>query len=79
MCVYNTYSLQETKYLLFPGQDIDLRTLDRQVDPRMARMDQDLRGPPPATATALPPPPIPAIVPAPADPRTVNAFNMNES
>ncbi|XP_058795282.1 cleavage stimulation factor subunit 2 isoform X2 [Phymastichus coffea] len=63
---------------IFAGQDIDLRTLDRQVDPRMARMDQDLRGPPPTT-TALPPPPIPAIVAASSDPRTVNAFNMSES
>lgn len=43
------------------GQDVDLRTLDRQIDPRMARMDQDLRGLPP-----VPPPSInsPTITPS---------------
>ncbi|KAK0082448.1 hypothetical protein PV325_010387 [Microctonus aethiopoides] len=46
---------------IFAGQDVDLRTLDRQIDPRLARMDQDLRAPPPAlpiTVTAPVAPPV---------------------
>lgn len=54
------------------GQDVDLR-LDRQIDPRVARMDQDLRGSPqtqPAPVSA------PSVIPATADPRAANAFNI---
>ncbi|OXU29714.1 hypothetical protein TSAR_011122 [Trichomalopsis sarcophagae] len=64
---------------IFANQDVDLRTMDRQIDPRIARMDQDLRGPPPQTTVAPPPPVVPSIVPAPIDPRTVAGFNMSES
>lgn len=52
--------------------------MDRQIDPRIARLDQDLRGPPPQTTAAPPPPVAPSIVPAPIDPRTVPGFNMSE-
>ncbi|XP_076287480.1 cleavage stimulation factor subunit 2 CstF64 isoform X3 [Lasioglossum baleicum] len=60
---------------IFAGQDVDLRTLDRQMDPRLARMDQDLRGPqvPPAPVTAPPP------VAAAADPRGLATFNIADN
>ncbi|XP_011695872.1 PREDICTED: cleavage stimulation factor subunit 2 isoform X2 [Wasmannia auropunctata] len=57
------------------GQDVDLR-LDRQIDPRVARMDQDLRGSPqtqPAPVSA------PTVLPATADPRGANAFNIADN
>ncbi|XP_011166402.1 cleavage stimulation factor subunit 2 isoform X3 [Solenopsis invicta] len=60
---------------IFAGQDIDLR-LDRQIDPRVARMDQDLRGSPqtqPAPVSA------PSVMPATADPRGANAFNITDN
>lgn len=45
--------------------------MERPIDPRMVRMDQDLRGPPPVTTVAPPPPPvILPTIPTPADPRT---------
>ncbi|XP_015517734.1 cleavage stimulation factor subunit 2 isoform X2 [Neodiprion pinetum] len=53
---------------IFAGQDVDLRTLDRQIDPRLARMDQDLRGPP-----QVPPVPVSApVIAPPSDPRAVS-------
>ncbi|XP_078032605.1 cleavage stimulation factor subunit 2 CstF64 isoform X2 [Augochlora pura] len=60
---------------IFAGQDVDLRTLDRQMDPRLARMDQDLRGPqvPPAPVSAPP-----AVV-ATADPRGLPTFNITDN
>lgn len=45
--------------------------MERPIDPRMARMDQDLRGPPQVAAVV--PPPTPVIlpsIPANPDPRT---------
>ncbi|XP_011695891.1 PREDICTED: cleavage stimulation factor subunit 2 isoform X4 [Wasmannia auropunctata] len=60
---------------IFAGQDVDLR-LDRQIDPRVARMDQDLRGSPqtqPAPVSA------PTVLPATADPRGANAFNIADN
>ncbi|XP_015187335.1 PREDICTED: cleavage stimulation factor subunit 2 isoform X2 [Polistes dominula] len=51
---------------IFAGQDVDLRTLDRQMDPRLARLDQDLRGPPQTQATPVV---VPPIITATADPR----------
>ncbi|KAL7295268.1 hypothetical protein TKK_0011405 [Trichogramma kaykai] len=69
---------------IFSSQDVDLRTLDRKIDPRLSRMDQDLRGPPPTTSA--PPPPLvtpPILPPAVSDPRSAvpppPAFNMPES
>ncbi|XP_011346020.1 cleavage stimulation factor subunit 2 isoform X2 [Ooceraea biroi] len=59
---------------IFAGQDVDLR-LDRQIDPRLARMDQDLRGPP-QTQPALVNAPV---IPAPTDPRSSNAFNIADN
>ncbi|XP_076238258.1 cleavage stimulation factor subunit 2 CstF64 isoform X2 [Calliopsis andreniformis] len=60
---------------IFAGQDVDLRTLDRQIDPRLARMDQDLRGPQvPATPVSAPPP-----VTATADPRALATFNITDN
>ncbi|XP_011496277.1 PREDICTED: cleavage stimulation factor subunit 2 tau variant isoform X2 [Ceratosolen solmsi marchali] len=58
--------------------NVDLRTLERQIDPRIARMDQDLRGPPPQT-TVAPPPIVTAILPTPADPRAPQTFNLGET
>ncbi|XP_051171295.1 cleavage stimulation factor subunit 2 isoform X1 [Leptopilina boulardi] len=55
------------------GQDVDLRTLDRQIDPRMARMDQDLRGPPPVPAAN------PTPVAPPTDTRAPAPFNIPET
>ncbi|XP_011303110.1 cleavage stimulation factor subunit 2 isoform X2 [Fopius arisanus] len=54
---------------IFSSQDVDLRTIDRQIDPRLARMDQDLR-------TQTQPPPIPIVPPVipPVDNR-VPVFN----
>lgn len=51
---------------IFAGQDVDLRTLDRQMDPRLARMDQDLRTPQQAQ-----PPPVnaPPVIPPITDSR----------
>lgn len=60
---------------IFAGQDVDLR-LDRQIDPRVARMDQDLRGSPqtqPAPVSA------PSVIPAAADPRGANAFSIADN
>ncbi|KAL6255094.1 hypothetical protein P5V15_013426 [Pogonomyrmex californicus] len=60
---------------IFAGQDVDLR-LDRQLDPRVARMDQDLRGSPqtqPAPVSA------PSVIPAATDPRGANAFNIADN
>lgn len=57
------------------GQDVDLRTLDRQMDPRLARMDQDLRGPPqvqPAPVNA------PSVMPTTTDPRGPSTFNLTD-
>lgn len=53
------------------GQDVDLR-LDRQIDPRLARMDQDLRGPPQTQPTPVAAPVIPAVT----DPRGSSTFNI---
>jgi len=50
---------------------VDLR-LDRQIDPRLARMDQDLRGPPQTQAAPVNAP----VISAPTDPRSSNAFNI---
>ncbi|XP_033215280.1 cleavage stimulation factor subunit 2 tau variant isoform X2 [Belonocnema kinseyi] len=55
------------------GQDVDLRTLDRQIDPRMARMDQDLRGPPPVQVVN------PTPVAPPTDSRAPAPFSMPET
>ncbi|XP_015127687.1 cleavage stimulation factor subunit 2 isoform X2 [Diachasma alloeum] len=55
---------------IFSSQDVDLRTLDRQIDPRLARMDQDLR-----TQTQPPPVPVaPPVIPPVVDTR-VPVFN----
>lgn len=61
---------------MFAGQDVDLRTLDRQMDPRLARMDQDLRGPPqvqPAPVNA------PSVMPTTTDPRGPSTFNLTDN
>ncbi|XP_063980418.1 cleavage stimulation factor subunit 2 tau variant-like isoform X2 [Diachasmimorpha longicaudata] len=55
---------------IFSSQDVDLRTLDRQIDPRLARMDQDLRSQSQAPPIAVAPPVLPPVV----DPR-VPVFN----
>ncbi|XP_044004678.1 cleavage stimulation factor subunit 2 isoform X2 [Aphidius gifuensis] len=47
---------------IFAGQDVDLRTLDRQMDPRLARMDQDLRTQPVIQPAPVVPPVIPPVV-----------------
>lgn len=57
------------------GQDVDLRTLDRQMDPRLARMDQDLRGPPQTQTTPVTAPPI---ISATSDPRGPTSFNLTD-
>lgn len=51
---------------------MDLR-IDRQLDPRVARMDQDLRGSP---QTQPVPVSAPSVIPPIADPRGPNAFNI---
>lgn len=56
------------------GQDVDLRTLDRQMDPRLARMDQDLRGP---QVQSTPVSASPAVS-ANTDPRALNTFNISD-
>lgn len=53
---------------------MDLR-LDRPIDPRLARMDQDLRGPPQTQPTPVSAPPV---IPAAADPRGPNTFNITD-
>lgn len=57
------------------GQDVDLRTLDRQMDPRLARMDQDLRGPQQVQSTPVSASPA---VSANTDPRALNTFNISD-
>lgn len=57
------------------GQDVDLRTLDRQMDPRLARMDQDLRGPPQTQPASVNAPPV---IPAASDLRGPNTFNLTD-
>lgn len=52
------------------GQDVDLRTLDRQMDPRLARMDQDLRTQP----VIQPAPVVPQVIPPVVDNRA--AFSL---
>ncbi|KAJ8667221.1 hypothetical protein QAD02_008883 [Eretmocerus hayati] len=66
---------------VFSNQDVDLRSLDRQIDPRMARLDQDLRVPPPVTTVAGPPVVVPTLLPPPVtgDPRSVAAFNVADT
>ncbi|XP_043528467.1 cleavage stimulation factor subunit 2 isoform X2 [Frieseomelitta varia] len=60
---------------IFAGQDVDLRTLDRQMDPRLARMDQDLRGP---QVQSTPVSASPAVS-ANTDPRALNTFNISDN
>lgn len=60
--------------LKYIGQDVDLR-LDRPIDPRLARMDQDLRGPPQTQPAPVSAPPV---IPAAADPRGPNTFNITD-
>ncbi|XP_074094016.1 cleavage stimulation factor subunit 2 CstF64 [Cotesia typhae] len=51
---------------IFANQDVDLRTLDRQIDPRLARMDQDLRAPAqPQIPQAIAPVSVPPVIPPP--------------
>lgn len=59
---------------IFSSQDVDLR-LDRQIDPRLARMDQDLRGPPQTQPTPV----VPPVIPAAADPRGSSTFNIADN
>ncbi|XP_026668046.1 cleavage stimulation factor subunit 2 [Ceratina calcarata] len=61
---------------IFAGQDVDLRTLDRQIDPRLARMDQDLRGPQPVQSTPVTAPPV---VSADTDRRVLGTFNIADN
>lgn len=61
---------------IFAGQDVDLRTLDRQMDPRLARMDQDLRGP---QQPQPPPVSVPPVAPVTTDPRGPGTFNLADS
>ncbi|XP_029051936.1 cleavage stimulation factor subunit 2 isoform X1 [Osmia bicornis bicornis] len=61
---------------IFAGQDVDLRTLDRQMDPRLARMDQDLRGPQQVTPTPVS---VPSAVAASTDPRGLSTFNVTDN
>ncbi|XP_071859266.1 cleavage stimulation factor subunit 2 CstF64 isoform X2 [Bombus fervidus] len=61
---------------IFAGQDVDLRTLDRQMDPRLARMDQDLRGPQQVQPTPVSASPA---VPANTDPRALSTFNISDN
>lgn len=54
------------------GQDVDLR-LDRPIDPRLARLDQDLRGSlqtQPTSVTASP------VISVTTDPRGPSTFNV---
>lgn len=60
---------------IFAGQDVDLR-LDRQLDPRVARLDQDLRGSPQTQPTPVS---APSVIPATADPRAANTFNIADN
>ncbi|XP_012260590.1 cleavage stimulation factor subunit 2 isoform X2 [Athalia rosae] len=57
---------------IFAGQDVDLRTLDRQIDPRLARMDQDLRLPPQLASGTV----TPVTMVPPTDPRSAT-LNTN--
>ncbi|XP_057331632.1 cleavage stimulation factor subunit 2 isoform X2 [Microplitis mediator] len=51
---------------IFANQDVDLRTLDRQLDPRLARMDQDLRAPAqPQLTQPIAPVNAPPVIPPP--------------
>ncbi|XP_044584262.1 cleavage stimulation factor subunit 2 isoform X2 [Cotesia glomerata] len=51
---------------IFASQDVDLRTLDRQIDPRLARMDQDLRAPAqPQIPQPIAPVSVPPVIPPP--------------
>ncbi|XP_018352349.1 PREDICTED: cleavage stimulation factor subunit 2 isoform X4 [Trachymyrmex septentrionalis] len=59
---------------IFAGQDVDLR-LDRQIDPRVARLDQDLRGSP----QTQPAPVSAPVIPVTTDLRGANAFNMADN
>ncbi|XP_072764889.1 uncharacterized protein Cstf64 isoform X2 [Anoplolepis gracilipes] len=61
---------------IFAGQDVDLR-LDRPIDPRLARMDQDLRGPPQTQPVPVSAPPV--IPTATTDPRGPNTFNITDN
>ncbi|XP_076683378.1 cleavage stimulation factor subunit 2 CstF64 isoform X2 [Andrena cerasifolii] len=61
---------------IFAGQDVDLRTLDRQMDPRLARMDQDLRGPQQVQPTPVS---APAPVSTTTDPRGLSTFSIAEN
>ncbi|XP_012283194.1 cleavage stimulation factor subunit 2 [Orussus abietinus] len=61
---------------IFAGQDVDLRTLDRQMDPRLARMDQDLRAPPQTQPVLVNAPPV---IPPIVDPRGTAAFSLGDS
>ncbi|XP_017755730.1 PREDICTED: cleavage stimulation factor subunit 2 isoform X2 [Eufriesea mexicana] len=61
---------------IFAGQDVDLRTLDRQMDPRLARMDQDLRGPQQVQPTPVSASPA---VSANTDPRGLSTFNISDN
>ncbi|CAG5088175.1 Similar to CSTF2: Cleavage stimulation factor subunit 2 (Bos taurus) [Cotesia congregata] len=57
---------------IFANQDVDLRTLDRQIDPRLARMDQDLRAP---AQPQIPQPIAPVSVPPVIPPSVVDTRN----
>ncbi|XP_071647402.1 uncharacterized protein Cstf64 isoform X2 [Temnothorax longispinosus] len=61
---------------IFAGQDVDLR-LDRQLDPRVARLDQDLRGSPQTQPVPVSAPS--SVLPVTADPRAANAFNIADN
>ncbi|XP_076620782.1 cleavage stimulation factor subunit 2 CstF64 isoform X1 [Colletes latitarsis] len=61
---------------IFAGQDVDLRTLDRQMDPRLARMDQDLRGPQQVQPTPVSAPPV---VSTNTDPRGLSTFSIADN
>lgn len=61
---------------IFAGQDVDLRTLDRQMDPRLARMDQDLRGPQQVQPTPVS---SSSVVSANTDPRGINTFSISDN
>lgn len=45
------------------------------MDPRLARMDQDLRAPPQTQPTPVS---VPPVIPAVADPRAPNTFNLTD-
>lgn len=53
--------------------DVDLRPLD----PRLSRMDQDLRAP--SLTAVVVPTVVPPVLPPLADPRTLPAFTMPEA